>query len=316
MHERARDARRLVFGDRAFVRGVVEISNFCRENCQYCGMRRDNRTLQRSRARLEQLSELLIHRRPALLTDINIQAGEDPVAAREIALPLVRILRGETPLGISVSLGTLDHALYSELSEAGAAVYIMKFEVANPGSYRRWQAPGNFSERLDHIRWLADNGWKVSSGFIVGLPGDEITDWLDCFRLAGELPLHGCSVSPFIPGESTPVSNERQGNLDTALNCIAALRLMRPHWVIPAVSALNLDPSGAGYQRGLDAGANLVTINLTPQGFRDDYLIYKRDRVIMDEARVVSALEAAGLAPSRQGLVEFWKSGESVKVAA
>src|SRR5207249_3386686 len=153
-----------------FVRAVVEVSNFCRENCTYCGMRRDNKSLERYRARHEQLAELLLHHRPASVTDLNIQAGEDPVAVREVALPLIRTLRRETNLGISVCLGTLSPALYTELRDAGATIYILKFEIADAATYKRRQAPGTLVERLDHIRRLAKQGWHVSSGFIAGLP--------------------------------------------------------------------------------------------------------------------------------------------------
>src|SRR5436853_6490588 len=98
-HQEAAAATRERFGRHVFVRAVVEISNYCRENCAYCGMRRSNRQLHRYRANLEQLAELLIEHRPASVTDVNIQAGEDPVAVREIAIPLIRILRQQTPLG-------------------------------------------------------------------------------------------------------------------------------------------------------------------------------------------------------------------------
>src|SRR5438270_6491343 len=98
-HQEAAAATRERFGRHVFVRGVVEVSNFCRENCAYCGMRRSNRTLARYRAEHEQLAELLIHHRPASITDINIQAGEDPVAVREVVLPLIQTLRRETDLG-------------------------------------------------------------------------------------------------------------------------------------------------------------------------------------------------------------------------
>ena len=131
-HEQAAQAARKRFGNRVFVRAVVEVSNFCRENCAYCGMRRDNRNLTRFRAHHDQLAELLIHHRPASVTDVNIQAGEDPVAVREVVLPLIKTLRRETNLGVSVCLGSLSPAMYAELKEAGASIYIIKFEMANP----------------------------------------------------------------------------------------------------------------------------------------------------------------------------------------
>jgi len=304
-HERAARVATEKFGRQVFLRGVVEVSNFCRENCAYCGMRRDNRTLARHRARLDRLAELLVHHRPDSITDVNIQAGEDPVVVREVVLPLIRILRRETSLGLSVCLGTLNRSLYHELKSSGASLYIIKFETACPEFYDKMEAPGTFAERIEHIRLLASTGWHVSSGFIAGLPGQTDAGLVANFALARELPLAGCSVSPFIPGDETPLANAPAADIDLTLNCMAALRLLRPQWIIPAVSALNLAEPGTGYRRGLRTGANLVTINLTPPDLREDYVLYKRDRFIMTEERILSAIEAEALAPSKQCLADY-----------
>jgi biotin synthase len=314
-HARAAQAAADVFGPRVFVRAVVEVSNFCRENCAYCGMRRDNRALARFRAHHEQLAELLIHHRPASVTDVNIQAGEDPVAVREVVLPLLRTLRRETPLGLSVCLGCLDQSLYNELRATGACIYIMKFEIADPGLYEKMHAPRTQNERLAHIRRLAAEGWRVSSGFIAGLPGQTTNDLLANLNLASNLPLSGCSVSPFIPGDETPLAKSPMADVNLTLNCMAALRLMRPDWVIPAISALNLAEPGTGYRRGLRTGANLVTINLTPEDVRGDYLLYRRDRFIMTEERILNAISAERLSPSTQSLAEFYAAIEPSRAA-
>ena len=306
-HERAAAATRREFGKAVFVRAVVEVSNFCRENCAYCGMRRDNRDLVRYRAKAEQIAELLIEHRPASVTDVNIQTGEDPVAVREVVLPLIKNLRRETTLGISVCLGTLAPELYAELQAAGASIFIMKFEAGDAGQYEQLEAPGTLAERLRHIRLLAENNWNVSSGFIAGLPGQTPRDLLKNLELARSLPLSGCSVSPFIPGEDTPLAGNSTANPDWTFNCVSALRLMRPDWVIPAVSAFNLAAQD-GYRRGLRAGANLVTINLTPTDQRGDYVIYKRDRFIMTEERVLTAIAAENLTPSKTGLADFYRN--------
>lgn len=308
LHERAARTNFQHFSRRVFVRGVVEISNYCRENCTYCGMRRSNRTLTRYRVALGQVAELLLNHRPRSVTDINIQAGEDPVAVREVALPLIKLLRRETNLGVSVCLGTLKPEVYAELKRAGASIYIIKFEMADAGLYRRTEAPGSQGERIEHIQHLAANGWKVSSGFIAGLPGETPAGLLANFKLAGELPLDGCSVSPFIPGEETPLKNAPGAEIETTLNCMAGLRLMRPDWIIPAVSALNLAEPGSGYRRGLRAGANLVTINLTPSDLRGNYLLYKRERFIMTEERILSAISGEGLTASRQSLADYYQT--------
>ncbi|MBN9688906.1 MAG: radical SAM protein [Verrucomicrobia bacterium] len=304
-HAAASALARSHFGTSVFVRAVVEVSNYCRENCHYCGMRRDNRTLTRYRARLDSLAELILHHRPSWVTDINFQAGEDPVATRELVLPLVRLLRQETQLGLSVCLGTLSRDLTQELRDAGASLYIIKFETADPDQYRRLEAPGTQTERESHIRWLAAEGWKVSSGFIAGLPGDTVHQALRNLRYATSLPLSGCSVSPFIPGEATPLAQTSAAELDLTLNCMAALRRLRPDWVIPAVSALNLTGADDGYRRGLRTGANLCTVNLTPEPVRGDYLLYKRDRFIMNAERILAAIDAEGLQPSQQSLAQF-----------
>jgi biotin synthase len=314
-HERAAAAAVSEFGRKVFVRAVVEVSNFCRENCVYCGMRRDNKALARHRANAQQIATLLIEQRPPSVTDVNIQTGEDPVAAREVVLPLIQILRRETNLGISVCLGTLNPQLYAELREAGATTYIIKFEIGDRRQYAAMQAPGNYDERLAAIRHLAAAGWNVSSGFIAGLPGQTDEELLKSFAVAEELPLRGCSVSPFIPGEATPVADEPTGDLDLTLNSMAALRLMRPDWVIPAVSALNLAGPGSGYRRGLRTGANLVTINMTPGDLREDYLLYKRDRFIMTEERILSAIDAEGLTPSAQSLADVYRAKNCVAEA-
>ncbi len=307
LHERAAAAAMTEFGRQVFVRAVVEVSNFCRENCSYCGMRRDNKTLARHRAQADQISQLVIEHRPQSVTDINIQTGEDPIAVREVVLPLIRTLRRETNLGISVCLGSLNPSLYTELKEAGATTYIIKFEIGNRHEYAAMLAPGTYDERLEHIRHLASAGWNVSSGFIAGLPSQSDDDLLKNFALAATLPLRGCSVSPFIPGEATPLAAASTADLDLTLNSMAALRLMRPDWVIPAVSALNLAGPGTGYQRGLRTGANLVTINMTPSDLREDYLLYKRDRFIMTEERILTAIAAEGLTPSEQSLADYYR---------
>jgi biotin synthase len=303
LHQKAANLNRKRFGKYVFVRAVVEISNYCRENCAYCGMRR-------YRANLQQLAELLLEHRPPSVTDVNIQAGEDPVAVREIAIPLIRILREQTPLGVSVCLGLHDKHVYAEMKEAGASIYILKFETANAARYAELEAPATFERRIADIRHLAAAGWNVSSGFIAGLPRHTDTELLQNFELAAQLPLAGISVSPFIPGDETPLSAAPISDVNLTLNSMAALRIMRPDWVIPSVSALNLAEPDSGYRRGLRAGANLVTINMTPSELRGDYLLYKRDRFIMTEERILSAITSEGQVPSSRSLAEFYRTGK------
>lgn len=310
LEEKAGAVRDEIFGREVFVRGVIEVSNYCRQNCNYCGMRRDNRDLRRFRLELENLRELVRHGLPDIITDLNIQTGEDTVGDREIVLPLIETIRREKPqLGISVCLGTLDHKLYDELKQAGASYYIIKMETGNRDHYREIRAPGTFDQRLAAIRYLAATGWSVSSGFILGLPGQTRAHIDETLELLGDLPLAGASVSPFIAGEQTPFAGHPSGDFERTIECIARLRLRNPSYIIPAVSALNLvNPDG--YLRALRAGANLATINLTPSTNRGDYLLYKRDRFIMHEQRVRTAIGQAGCAISTVSIAETLRQRE------
>jgi len=313
LHEQARVVRDEVFGRRIFVRGVVEVSSYCRQNCHYCAMRRDNGLLERYRLAADELAELIIHHRPAAITDIDIQAGEDPVAVREVVLPLVRELRRHTNLGITLCLGTLSPYEYDQLREAGGDYYVIKIETGDADHYQSIGAPGTLAKRVAAIRYLAGTGWKVSSGFIVGLPGQTPVQVEQTLDLLAELPLAGCSVSPFVAGEQTPFVGAPCGDIDLTLDCVARMRLGAPHWIIPAVSAMRL-VSEDGYVRAFNAGANLATINLTPRAVRADYPIYKRDRIIMDEERVLSAIEEAGCELSRVGIAEHLRKKNTLLV--
>jgi biotin synthase len=305
-----------VFGRQVFVRGVIEVSNFCRQNCNYCGMRRDNRDLKRFRVELESLRELVRHGLPDVITDINIQTGEDTVGDREIVLPLIETIRQEKPnLGISVCLGTLDHKLYDQIRQAGASYYIIKLETGNRDHYREIQAPGTFDQRVAAIRYLAETGWSVSSGFILGLPGETPAHVEETLDLLSELPLAGASVSPFIAGEQTPFANHPTGGFESTLQCIARLRLRNPSYIIPAISALNL-VNEDGYVRALRAGANLATINLTPANNRNDYLLYKRNRYIMHEQRVKDAIAAADCSISTVSIADTMRQKNAAETQA
>jgi len=303
LRARAGEMRDRMFGRKVFVRGVVEVSNFCRQNCNYCGMRRDNRTLSRFRLELETLRELVRGGLPESITDLNLQTGEDVVGIREVVLPLIETIRAETGLGVSVCLGTHTPALYEELRQAGASYYIIKMETGNAAHYREVRAPGTYESRIAAIRHLAATGWAVSSGFIVGLPGQTEAHVAETIDLLSALPLAGSSVSPFIAGEQTPYADHPAGDLEATLDGVAQLRLRNPGHIIPAVSAMNLVGSD-GYVQALRAGANLATINLTPADHRGDYVLYKRDRFIMHERRVRDAIAAAGCETSATGVAE------------
>jgi len=298
------ETRNRIFGNTAFVRGVIEVSNYCRENCSYCGMRRDNRALSRFRIERDKIIRIIDVGLPAMVTDLNLQAGEDPQVINEIIIPVVQYIRAHTKLGVSLSLGTLSKSQYEALRNAGAFFYIIKLETGNSVHYRELHAPGTYEERLRTIRLLANSGWKVSSGMIMGLPGQTPEIIAQTIKILVDLPLTGVSVSPFIPGEETPLANEKSSEINSSLNVLAILRLASPERIIPAVSAMTLLGRGS-YVDALRAGANLVTMNLTPPQEQADYLLYTRQRIIMTRERIERALDQAAVTASPIGLSEY-----------
>jgi biotin synthase len=303
-HDQAGSVRDAHFGKQIFVRGVVEVSNYCRQNCSYCGMRRDNKGLSRYRMSLDPLLDLILNHRPQSITDINIQAGEDPIVVREIVIPLIKEIRKHTNLGVSVCLGTLSNREYAEIKRAGVDFYILKLETGDEEHYRKVNAPGTLARRIEAIKHLATTGWKVSSGLIVGLPDQTEQHLLTTVEVLRNLPLAGWSVSPFIAGDQTPLKSSPNGELEKTLNCMVAMRLLSPDRIIPAVSAMGLVGQN-GYTRAIRAGANLATINLTPPDIRENYLLYKRDRLIMNEQRVLKSIQEAGCSPSSISLTQY-----------
>lgn len=166
----------------------------------------------------------------------------------EVVLPLIRLLRRHTPLGISVCLGTLDEGWIGAPGIGGDPVH---HEVRDRGCgpLPRVRGAGNVGGTASAHPIVAGAGWHVSSGFIAGLPGETNAHRMQNLRLAASLPLCGCSVSPFIPGVETGLSGAPAGDVELTLNCMAWMRVLRPDWVIPAVSALNLSQPGLGYRR-------------------------------------------------------------------
>ncbi|CAB4243464.1 protein of unknown function [Methylacidimicrobium sp. AP8] len=189
-------AREPIFGNRIFVRGVIEVGNFCRQNCMYCGMRRENGDLRRFRLAREAVRRLLEERLPASVTDLNFQAGEDPVVLREVVLPVIEDLAKESRLGISLCMGTLAFRLYDAAKRAGARGYILKLETGDARHYRLLQRPGTLESRIEAIRYPAETGWRVSFGWIHGLPQQTPAQEAETLDLLCSLPLSGCGVSP------------------------------------------------------------------------------------------------------------------------
>jgi biotin synthase len=295
LHARAVELRDRHFSRSVVLRGVIEITNLCRVNCDYCSMRRDN-TKQNTTYVLDAEQILLAARniRDAGINVVVLQGGEIPQTTGILVevLPRIReLFAGHVE--ILLGLGVKSEAEYRALKQSGADSYIIKHETADP-VLSRLVRQEELEVRLTAIRTLLALGYHVGSGCIVGLPGQTIDSLADDILLAHELEVDMCSASPFVPTANTPLARAGPGSVSLTLNMLATMRLVKPTWLIPTVSALEQQAAG-GQLAGLRAGANVMTLNFTPSAQRDNYLIYGDARHVVSAEHVTSQLRTAGL---------------------
>ena len=298
LFKEARKLREDSFGNQVIVRGVTEVTNLCRVNCDYCPMRRDNtRTNSTFILSEDQILQAVEYIKEYGIKVVFFQAGEVPQTTKIIGEVIPKIKEMfDGDIEVLLNLGNKPREEYAYLKEQGADSYIIKHETSDPVLHEKLRYE-TLEYRLQYLKTLLELGYKVGTGTIVGLPGQNLESIADDILLAVELGVHMSSVAPFIPAPRTPLENHPYGSVNTALNAIAAMRLVSPSWYIPTVSALEKIEKG-GQLRGLEAGANVLTINFTPNTERQKYLIYGQERYVVRTNHVAEMLDQAGLQPS------------------
>jgi biotin synthase len=291
----ARQARRIAYGDRVIVRGLMEVTNLCRVNCEFCPMRRDN-TRRNSIFELseEQILETAAQIKESGINIVFLQAGEIKKTTAIVgnAIPKIRSLFGGA-VEVLLCLGNKEEEEYLFLKRQGATSYILKHETSDPELNEKMRH-SSFADRIERLRTLVRLGYKAGTGAIVGLPGQTVESLADDLLLALDIGVHMVSASPFIPAPDTPLAQHPPGDVNLTLNFIALARLINPHWLIPSVSALESRQSG-GQSSGLAAGANVLTVNFTPVNERGHYLIYGKDRFVVRNDHVNDIVAKAGM---------------------
>lgn len=290
---RARAARHRNFGHQVVVRGVIEITDRCRVNCAYCPMRRENRS-----GGYAMDAEQIVAAAEAILKAgirvVFLQGGETPETTKVVcqAMPEVkRLFAGRVQ--ILLCLGEKSHEELALLKEKGADGYILKHETSDPALFHSLRNR-SLQSRLACLRTLLSLGYKVGTGNIVGLPGQSIESIARDILLPGQLGVHMTSCAPFIPARHTPLADQPAGDIDLTLNTLALMRLVHPEALIPTVSALEKLRPG-GQVAGLNAGANVITVNFTPDRERSVYRIYGAERFCVSLSHAASTLQQAGL---------------------
>jgi len=268
-------------GEAVHLRGIIEFSNYCRRNCGYCGLRRDNRKLARYRLTHEEIVEAAIKAWQIGYKTIVLQSGEDLYFGTELMADIIREIKFRTELAITLSMGERDKSTYSAWREAGADRYLLRIETTDEKIFRKLHPEDELDERKRCLFMLKELGFQLGSGVMVGLPGQDALSLAKDVIWMHELGVEMVGIGPFIAHPETPLRNEKGGTLGQALRLVAVLRLVFPYAHIPATSAMgSLDP--VGREKALQAGANVMMPNITPTKVRPLYELYP-NKICLDE---------------------------------
>ena len=294
LFEAADAVRRACMGDEVHLRGIVEFSNFCAQNCLYCGLRRDNHALTRYRMPVADIVAAVRDAKSQGLGTVVLQSGEDPWFTRERIADLIRAIKEETDLAITLSVGERPYADYLAWKNAGADRYLLKHETASPALFRRLRPGRELRERLEALRWLRELGYEVGSGNMVGLPGQTDEDLARDIQLFIEYDFDMIGIGPFIVHPQTPLAWTANGQLDRTLMVLAITRIVTRDTNLPATTAAGvLDQNGR--RRALSAGANVVMPDITPPNYRRHYEIYPgKARVTLDRHALNEMISSLG----------------------
>ena len=287
LFEQANTIRRQHLGDAVPLRGIVEFSNFCANDCLYCGIRVSNRRVHRYRLSPEEI--LGIARRMAGWQQMTIvlQSGEAPSAEGDRALgELIRRIKQETPLAVTLSVGNRSRDVYAYWRDCGMDRYLLRFETSDAELFARLHPDSTLAERLDCLRALRALGVQTGSGFMIGVPDETLSVLADNILLCRELDLDMIGIGPFIPHPDTPlgdVPNAYASDPDMFFVALAVLRLYNPDAHIPATTAFDaVFPEGRNL--ALQRGANVFMPNSTPGEYRKDYLLYPNKPCVDEDA--------------------------------
>lgn len=266
-------ARRPLYGDDVYIRGLIEIGNVCRNDCLYCGIRRSNQKCSRYQLTQEQILACCREGWALGFRTFVLQGGEGMTA--EKACALVRAIKREFPAcAVTLSLGEYPKADYQAMKEAGADRYLLRHETADRAHYEKLHPPGmSFENRMGCLKDLKALGFQTGCGFMVGSPFQTPEALAKDLKFVEEFHPEMCGIGPFIPHKDTPFRDFPPGSVELTLYLLSLLRLIHPDLLLPATTALGTLRED-GRERGMLAGANVVMPNLSPPDAREKYTLY------------------------------------------
>ncbi|MDF1617777.1 [FeFe] hydrogenase H-cluster radical SAM maturase HydE [Petrocella sp. FN5] len=284
LHERAHEKRLSVYGNKVFMRGLIEFTNYCKSNCMYCGIRRENKNADRYRLDTETILECCREGYELGYRTFVLQGGEDPFYTDDDIVNLISKIKSNHPdCAITLSIGEKSKKSYQLYKNAGADRYLLRHETSTKALYEQLHPDMSYEARISCLEDLKEIGFQVGAGFMVGLPGQSNEDYVEDLLFLKKLQPHMVGIGPFIPQQDTPLAEAMSGTLETTCVMLSLVRLLLPKVLLPATTALgSLDSKGR--ERGLQAGGNVVMPNLSPTNVRDKYLLYDGKICTGDEA--------------------------------
>ncbi len=292
--------RRSVYGTDVYLRGLIEFTNCCKNDCLYCGIRFSNRNADRYRLSREEILACCAEGYDLGFRTFVLQGGEDPYYSDELICGIVSDIRKNYPdCAITLSIGEKPRESYKAYFDAGADRYLLRHETADAEHYSRLHpASMSLDNRKRCLFDIKEIGYQVGSGFMVGSPYQTTDNLISDLRFLKELGPHMIGIGPYITHADTPFKEFKSGSLELCLRLISILRLMFPEALIPATTALGtIHPLGR--EMGLKAGANVVMPNLSPVSVRKKYELYENKICTGEEAAecrgcLERRIEAAG----------------------
>jgi len=264
-----------IYGRDVFIRGLIEISNICKNDCYYCGIRKSNKSCSRYRLSPEDILECCRHGYRLGFRTFVLQGGEDGYFTDDVLCPLIEEIKRRHPdCAVTLSLGERSRKSYERLRLAGADRYLLRHETASADHYALLHpASLTLEGRLQCLRDLKELGYQVGCGFMVGSPGQTSIHLARDLKFIEEFSPHMCGIGPFIPHCDTPYRDCSAGSVELCCYLLSLIRLIKPTILLPATTALGT-LSEDGRERGILAGANVVMPNLSPEDAKKKYTLY------------------------------------------
>ncbi|OGI09417.1 MAG: [FeFe] hydrogenase H-cluster radical SAM maturase HydE [Candidatus Margulisbacteria bacterium GWF2_35_9] len=274
LYEKADELRAKYMGNAVYLRGIVEFSNHCKKDCNYCGIRRSNSIVQRYRIPQEEIIMSCINMEKAGQTTVVLQSGEDPYYTKEKIQNLLVSIKKETNLAITLSAGVRSLNTYKYWKDAGMDRYLLRFETSSVELFQFCHPDETLQTRINALMNLKSIGVQTGSGFLIGLPGETLENLAEDILFTATLKLDMIGIGPFIPNEQTPFA-EFNNPFDSEIyfKTISVIRLLNKKAHIPATTAFDaIQPEGRNLL--LQRGANVFMPNATPQKYRVHYQLY------------------------------------------